>query len=397
MAAEGSVQQDVYISGTDLESTTQVLVGGIPIPAANVTFLNGTLLRATIPAAQLAQAGNVGISLQSQSGALNSGTQTLQVDPVRPVLIASSPDSVQESNGGASLNVNLTGGYFVPNKTTATFDGIGCGGGAQVCTTFVDSRHLTVSIQDGSLNSPGLYPLIIQNSDAATAGVPSISGLNLAVTPDPATISGSPSPTISVGAGSGPSAVAIDEADGIAVIADTKSNSVSLLNLLTNAVIGGAIAVGTAPTGVAVDDLLPHHLAYVVNSGSNSISVIDLSLATPAVTQTLSLTSYEPGLIPIGTVPFSIGVNPLTHRAFVANQSTNVGTVLDLANANTDPDSALRCTPLPSDDHHERRDGLWHRAKSRRRDRSAIELGHGYARRVRHDRSGRPRPCAECR
>ena len=33
-------------------------------------------------------------------------------------------------------------------------------------------------------------------------------------------------------------------------------------------------------------------------------------------------------------MPFAIGVNSLTHRAFVANQSTNVGTILDLANAN---------------------------------------------------------------
>ena len=345
VAAEGSVQQDVYISGTNLLSTTKVLVGGVAIPAANVTFLSAELLRATIPAAQLAQSGSVNISLQSQSGALNSGTLTLQVNPVRPVVIASTPDSVQENNGGASLTVNLTGGYFVPNKTTATFNGIGCGGGAQVCTTFLDSRHMSVSIQDARLTTPGLYPLIVQNSDAVTAGVPSISGLNLAITPDPASISGAPTPTIALGS-AGPSAVAIDEADGIAVIANTKSNSVSLVNLLTNAVIGGAIAVGSAPTGVAVDDLLPHHLAYVVNSGSNSISVIDLSLATPAVTQTLSLTSYIPGLIPVGTVPFSIGVNPLTHRAFVANQSTNLGTILDLANANpalTPPCAAPPC------------------------------------------------------
>jgi DNA-binding beta-propeller fold protein YncE len=346
VAAEGSVQQDVYVSGTNLLSTTQVVVSGVPIPAANVTLLStGTLLRATIPAAQLAQAGSIGISLVSQSGALSSGTLTLQVDPVRPALIASTPDSVQQDNGGASLTVNLTGGYFVPSKTTATFDGIGCGGGAQVCTTFVDSRHLTVSIQDASLGTPGLYPLIIQNSDAATAGVPSISGVNLGVTPDPASISGSPTPTIGVGLS--PSAVAIDEADGIAVVANTGSNSVSLVNLLTNAVIGGAITVGTAPTGVAVDDLLPDHLAYVVNSGSNSISVIDLSLATPAVTQTLSLGSYAPGLIPIGTVPFSIGANPLTHRAFVANQSTNVGTILDLANANTSLTPPCATPPCP--------------------------------------------------
>ncbi len=198
VAAEGSVQQDVYISGTNLLSTTKVLVGGVAIPAANVTFLSAELLRATIPAAQLAQAGSVNISLQSQSGALNSGTLTLQVNPVRPVVIASTPDSVQENNGGASLTVNLTGGYFVPNKTTATFNGIGCGGGAQVCTTFLDSRHMSVSIQDARLTTPGLYPLIVQNSDAVTAGVPSISGLNLAITPDPASISGAPTPTIAV-------------------------------------------------------------------------------------------------------------------------------------------------------------------------------------------------------
>ena len=81
------------------------------------------------------------------------------------------------TNTGVSVSVNLTGGYFVPgNKTTATFDGIGCGGGGQVCTTFVDSRHLTVSIQDSSLNTPGLYPLLVQNSDAVAAGVPSLPG-----------------------------------------------------------------------------------------------------------------------------------------------------------------------------------------------------------------------------
>jgi len=348
VAAEGSVQQDVYISGTSLLSTTQVVVGGVAIPAANVTFLGGTLLRATIPAAQLAVAGSVTISLESQSGALTSGTLTLEVDPVRPALIASSPDSVQEDNGGASLTVSLTGGYFVPNKTTATFDGIGCGGGAQVCTTFLNSRQLTVSIQDASLGTPGLYPLVIQNSDAAAAGVPSLTGLNLAVTPDPTTISGSPTPTIALGTVS-PSAVAIDEADGIAVVANTGSNSASLVSLVgvsKNTVIG-TIAVGTAPTGVAVDDLLPDHLAYVVNSGSNSISVIDLSLATPAVTQTLSLASYAPGIIPLGTVPFSIGVNPLTHRAFVANQSTNEGTILDLANANTSLTPPCATPPCP--------------------------------------------------
>jgi DNA-binding beta-propeller fold protein YncE len=336
VAAQGSVQQDVYLTGTNFFSTSSVLVGGVPLPAANLTFIGfGTLVRATIPAALLTQAGDIDIVVRSQSGADSSTPLKLHVDPVRPALIASTPDSVQLTNTGVSVNANLTGGYYVPgNKTTATFNGIGCGGGGQVCTTFVDSRHLTVSIQDSSLNTPGLYPLLVQNSDAVTAGVPSMTGLNLAVVPQASSISGAPNPTIPVG--SSPSAVAIDYADGYAVVANNSSNNVSIISLVapTKNTVIATINVGLQPTGVGVDDLMLDHRAYVVNSGDNSVSVIDLSAKPPVFIKTVSLNSFEPGIIPLGTVPFSIGVNSLTHRAFVANQSTNVGTILDLANAN---------------------------------------------------------------
>ncbi|MGA8768582.1 MAG: hypothetical protein WB559_16320, partial [Candidatus Acidiferrales bacterium] len=336
VAAQGSVQQDVYLTGTNFFTTSHVLVGGVPLPTANVTFIgSGALVRATIPAAQLTQAGDIDIAVQSQDGSNSTGVLKLHVDPVRPALIASTPNSVPLTNTGVSVSVNLTGGYFVPgNKTTATFDGIGCGGGGQVCTTFVDSRHLTVSIQDSTLNTPGLYPLLVQNSDAAAANVPSVTGLNLAVIPEANSISGTPNPTIPVG--SSPSAVAIDYAEGYAVVANKSSNNVSIVSLVAptaNTVIA-TINVGSQPTGVGVDDLLPDHQAFVVNSADNSISVIDLSAKPPAFIKTVSLNTFEPGIIPLGTVPFAIGVNSLTHRAFVANQSTNVGTILDLANAN---------------------------------------------------------------
>jgi len=336
VAAQGSAQQDVYLTGTNFFTTSQVFVNGVALPATNLTFIGGgALVRATIPAAELTQAGDIGIEVRSQDGLNSSGTQTLHVDPVRPALIASTPDSVPLSNTGVSVSVSLTGGYFVPgNKTTATFDGIGCGGGGQVCTTFVDSRHLTVSVQDPTLLVPGLYPLIVQNSDASTPGAPSITGINLAVVPEASSISGAPNPLIAVG--SSPSAVAIDYADGYAVVANQSTNNVSIISLVAptaNTVIA-TINVGSQPTGVGVDDLLSDHQAFVVNSGENSISVIDLSAKPPAFLKTVSLNSYEPGIIPLGTVPFSIGVNSLTHRAFVANQSTNVGTILNLADAN---------------------------------------------------------------
>ncbi|MBZ5696184.1 MAG: IPT/TIG domain-containing protein [Acidobacteriia bacterium] len=327
VAAEGSVQQDVYLTGTHFLSTSGVLVGSVLLPPANVTFLGGTLLRVTIPAAQLTQALPVQLSVQSQDATLTSGTVTLNVVPVRPALVASSPDSVQRTNGGASLNVNLTGGFFLPGTTTATFSGVGCGGGGQVCTTFVDSRHLAVTISDTSLSTPGLYPIIVQNADAALAGVPSISGLNLAVAPEEGSVLIPGAPIATAAVGSGPSAVAIDQADGIAVVTNASGNSVSLVSLATNSTIGSAIAVGNQPTGVAVDDLLTHPLALVVNSGDKTVSTVDLT--TRAVVGAPLSVSIGPSAT--SPVPFSIGLNSLTHRAIVAYQSTNQATILDLS------------------------------------------------------------------
>jgi YVTN family beta-propeller protein len=343
VAAEGSIQQDVYLQGSDILTTTVVTGNGVAIPAADVTFISSSLLRVTIPASFFQAPGPLVLGLQSQGGTKFSGTVSLTVIPERPVVIAATPNSVQQSGGGVSLTASLTGGYFVPGKTLATFNGLGCGGAAGACTSFVDSRHLTVSIQDPALTVPGLYPLVVQNSDAAAAGVPSLTGLNLAVNPAPTSVAKAPNSTLPMGttATPGSTAVAMDLADGLAVVANTKEGSVTIVNMVTDAV-GATIATGSMPTGVAVDDMAtPHHLAYVVNSADNTVAVIDL--VTVAKVATLSLASYEPSVIPSATVPYSIGVNPLTHRAFIANQSTNVGTILDLANANT----AVGCATPP--------------------------------------------------
>jgi YVTN family beta-propeller protein len=347
VAAEGSVQQDVYLSGTNIFSTTQVFVNDVAVPTADVTVITEDLLRVTIPGSLLTQPGNLSIFLESQEGTKTSGSVNLPVVPVRPVVIASTPNSVQESNGGTNLTANLVGGYFVPGKTLATFNGVGCGGGGQVCTSYVDSRHMNVSIQDASLTLPGLYPLVVQNSDAVTAGVPNLTGLNLAVNPSAASISSGPGATLTMGATATPgsTAVAIDQADGYAVVANTKEGSVTIVNMVTDTVVE-TITTGAAPTGVAVDDMLtPNHMAYVVNSTDNTITTINLSATPPAKVATVSLATYEPAVIPAATVPYSIAANPLTHRAFIADQSTNVGTIIDLANAN--PSVGCATPPCP--------------------------------------------------
>ncbi len=110
------------------------------------------------------------------------------------------------------------------------------------------------------------------------------------------------------------------------------SDSVTLINLNANPpAVTATIAVGNAPTGVAIDDLLAHHMAVVVNSGDQTVSTIDLTAGT--VTSTVSVAIGPTSGSPAGTapVPFSIGISSLTHHAVVAYESFNEATILDLS------------------------------------------------------------------
>ena len=313
IAAQGSAQQDVYLTGSDFLSTSGVLVGGVAVPAANVVFLSTTLLRVTVPTAQLAQAGPIPIIVQSEGGNFSLPVN-LAVVAVRPAVVASSPDSVSQNS--SSANLILTGGFFSTAATSATFNG------QALPLTISSSRQLLSQIPAGSLGTPGLYPIVVQNAGVA-AGQPSLSGLNVAVTPSPTLIPQSPTvPSIAVG--TSPSAVAVDEADGIAVVANTGSNSISLISLASHTVTG-TITVGHQPTGVAVDDLLANPVALVVNNADQTVSAVDLKTSNVATLNVSIATGASPPL------PFAVGVNPLTHRAIVAYQSTNEAMVLDVS------------------------------------------------------------------
>ncbi len=336
-ADEGSVQQDVYVAGANFFSGSTVIVGGVTEPLSAVTYISSTLLRVTIPGSQLTVPVPLQIAVNNGIGTSTPPPpptiSTLTVNPVRPALIASSLDSVPQ-NPVASAGITLTGGFFVNSKSTATFNGAGCG--MAVCTTFLDSRDLFVTIPTGQLSVPGLYPIVVQNSDAAAKLIPSQAALNLAVTPT--AISGGSIASATVG--TNPSAIAIDYADGEAVVANKGAGTVSIINLTTKLVVPPAIGVGNMPTGVAVDDLLPDPVALVVNSADQSVTAIDLSTKNKTTISVSISAAANPPL------PFSVGINPITpqptpqpdgtaapvtHRAIVAYQSTNVATVLKVS------------------------------------------------------------------
>ncbi len=316
-AQEGSVQQDIYLKGLNFFSTSTVLVAGVPVPTI---FISTTLLRATIPAALLVSPApcspqivspQIPIVVERQNGD-RSQQANLTLNPSRPALVASSPDSTVAS--AASVGVTLTGGYFSPCTSVffnAQQETAGAGG---------NSRVLQVTISDTDFGPPGLYPIVVKNTDVVAPNPP-ISAVNLSVEPTSfPTASGT-----AIGVGASPSAIAIDPVLNLAVVTNSGGNSVSIINLTTNTVV--PVAVGSTPTGVAIDDQLAHHLAVVVNNVDNSVTAIDLTTHTTS-TLTLPNTAVPPNTV---ALPYSIGINSATHRAFVAQQSTNLGTVLDLS------------------------------------------------------------------
>ena len=325
-AQQGSVQQDIYLAGSDFLSTSQIVANGSPVPT---TWLSSTLMRAAIPASLFTASGAIAIAVDRQNGDTSSCTApagcAVTVSPMRPSLVASSPDSVIATPAG--FGINLTGGYFTQGATAATFDGFpGTGSGTPAPATFSNSRQMTADIPAGALSTPGLYPLVLQNTNLAGA-VPSTSATNVAVTPAAGTLVTSPVATLGVGAT--PSAIAVDETDGLAVVANTGANSVSVINLATNAVVQ-TVAVGKAPSSVAVDDALPHPVAVVVNSGDGTLSAIDL--VSDQLTGTVSLPALPPPQ-PNEQAPvyYAVGINPVTHRGLVAAASTNVFISFDLS------------------------------------------------------------------
>jgi YVTN family beta-propeller protein len=324
-AQQGSAQQDVYIQGANFHSTSTVLVNNTPVP---FTWISTSLMRATIPSSLLAATASLPVVVQRQNGDV-SAAATLSVGATRPSLVASSPSSVITTPAG--FGVNLTGGYFSQTATSATFDGFPgtATPGTTLPTALTSSRQMTANIPAGSLSTPGLYPVVLQNS-GLSVGSPSTSFTNIAVTPAAGSLL--TSATATIGVGTNPSAIAVDEADGLAVVANTGANTVSIINLATDTVVS-TVAVGKAPTGIAVDDAMPaplHSIAVVVNSGDNTLSTIDLK--TDSVTSTFTLPALppsQPGLSP--PLYYSIGINPATHHGIVTISSTNVAMIIDVS------------------------------------------------------------------
>jgi DNA-binding beta-propeller fold protein YncE len=300
--AQGAYFEDVYLSGSNFTSTSVARING---SAVDTTFISSSVLRARIPAEDLDAQGTAFVDVMQQSGVL-SGVARVDIVAAAPTLISTTPDSTSQVQNGGSLTVGLDGGYYTSQTITQVNGGLRS-------ATVQSSRRVNVALDSLDLATAGLIPITARNSTLPTQ----ITAGNLAVSPID-----SPTVLTTLGVGTNPNSVAVNSATGIAVVANSGSNSISLIDLEPTSATYlqkiGDIAVGKSPMSVAVDNL--RNLALTANNGDASVSVVDLSTRTLKATITDQLSVY----------PYSIGVNPVSGQAIVVYQNSSTASILDL-------------------------------------------------------------------
>jgi YVTN family beta-propeller protein len=135
-----------------------------------------------------------------------------------------------------------------------------------------------------------------------------------------------------IAVGSNPAGLALTPNGATLYVADELSNTVSVVDTASRIAVG-SIKVGSFPNGIAV---APDGLsAYVSNAGGNTVSVIDTLTNTVA-----------PAPIVVGAEPLGIAITPDGSKAFVADGNAKSVTVID-ARTNTVEGAAIKVGKEP--------------------------------------------------
>jgi hypothetical protein len=174
----GSAALPLTVNGTGFVAGSKIVFNGA---ALATTFVNGTQVSATIPAASLGAAGDfpVAVSNPPPGGGLTAPV-VFRVQYPAPVASSLAPSSA--SVGAGLTDVVVTGlGFFITSQIT--FDG------APAATTYQDATHLKATLSAAQVASAGVISVRVVNSapgggtSAALAftvnnGAPSIAALN---------------------------------------------------------------------------------------------------------------------------------------------------------------------------------------------------------------------------
>jgi YVTN family beta-propeller protein len=121
----------------------------------------------------------------------------------------------------------------------------------------------------------------------------------------------------SIPVGIQPNAIAIDRATNKIYVANTNSNSVSVIDGdSSNPNVVKSIPVGIQPNAIAINPTT--NKIYVANTGSNTVSVIDGKMDYAIIKN-----------ITVGKAPFAISIDEKTKKVYVANRDSNTLSLID--------------------------------------------------------------------
>src|SRR5437016_2427758 len=286
IAPQGALQQDIFLAAANADSQMGVnLIDSSgkattinPQTQIKVVFAAGSTstsigARVRLNSENLKTAGHYSVQVTSSNSSVNvtGGPFPLDIVPVRPTIVGSSPGNFQEATLGQTGGVpfNIDGGFFGPSDSptvASSFNG-------QALLTSSSTTNSTARRVAGSLTAPsgttgGLYSFGVRYTTTSpgpfAAPTPATAFTNVAVIPDYGNSNkpGTPPPPLALPASSVPSAIALDPVLGYAVVTlaglNTPSsnansqNNVQFLNLATGTpVLAAAVSSGgNVATGV---------------------------------------------------------------------------------------------------------------------------------------------------
>ncbi|HVQ51777.1 MAG TPA: Ig-like domain-containing protein [Mycobacterium sp.] len=139
--------------------------------------------------------------------------------------------------------------------------------------------------------------------------------------------------SMDIAVGSSPSALALSSDGKKLFVANTGSNTVSVINtdnytMIDTSTASGvnSIAVGSAPSALALGS---DGRLYVANRSSNTVTVINTNTSNYAAIDTSTATGVNP--IAVGSAPSALAVGP-NGRLYVVNATSGTVSVIDTAN-----------------------------------------------------------------
>lgn len=232
---------------------------------------------------------------------VNQGNNTVSVFPMATVapnpfqILATSPATTFAHSPAVGITVSVVGNGFTGGSQVML-------DGTAVPTTFVSTRQITAAIPAADVALARRYAVYVQNG----AAISNVSDLTVI---QPVTV------------GTSPVGVAVDPYLDQAVVTNSGSNSISVVNLLDGTQITpqapSFFTTGSVPQGVAV--LARTGQAVVTNNGSNDVTVLD--------EKGLNNVFNSPQTVALGsaTLPIGVAIDPYDALAVITDTTVTSG------------------------------------------------------------------------